>query len=247
MIRSQRAVITDSFRLSVGLREEYWSLGMLPVLEKRAQSRSEEISNGISHGLGLIAGISATPFLIARSIDFGDVGFLVGASLFCASIVLLYATSTIYHLLPHGRAKRVFHVFDHSAIFLLIAGTYTPFALGVFEGALGWFLFGATWGIAAIGILLKTVIRTQHPIISTSMYLFMGWIVIFAIKPLVAIAPMSVVHWLAAGGLFYTGGVVFYALDSRFRYSHFIWHLFVIAGTACHYIAIYSYAAKQID
>jgi hemolysin III len=213
------------------------------IIEKRAQSRSEEIFNALSHALGLIAGILAIPFLIARSVHFGNVGFLVGAGIFCASIVLLYISSTIYHFLPQGRAKRVFHVFDHSAIFLLIAGTYTPFALGVFEGALGWILFGAIWGIAAIGILLKTLIGTKYPIVSTSLYLFMGWIIVFAIKPLIAIAPMSVVMWLVAGGIFYTAGVVFYALDSLFRYSHFIWHLFVTAGTACHFVAIYRYAA----
>jgi len=212
-------------------------------VRKRVQSRNEEILNGISHGLGLIAGISATPFLIIQSIGFGNVGFIVGVSIFCASIVLLYISSTIYHFLPHGRAKRVFHALDHATIFLLIAGTYTPFALGVFKGALGWILFGATWGIAVIGVLLKTFIGAPHPIVSTSLYLFMGWIVIFAIKPLIAIAPMSVVMWLIAGGVFYTAGVVFFALDSRFRFSHFIWHLFVIAGTTCHYIAIYSYAA----
>lgn len=211
-------------------------------MENREQSRNEEIYNGISHGLGLIAGISATPFLIIQSISFGNVGFIVGVSIFCASIVLLYISSTIYHFLPYGRAKRIFQVFDHTAIFFLIAGTYTPFALGVFEGALGWILFGTTWGIAAIGVLMKTLIGAQHIIVSTSLYLFMGWIMIFFIKPLIAIAPMSVIMWLVAGGILYTAGVVFYTLDSRFRYSHFIWHLFVIAGTTCHYIAIYSYA-----
>lgn len=213
------------------------------IIEKRAQSGSEEIFNGLSHALGLIAGILATPFLIIQSVNSGNVGFLVGAGIFCASIVLLYISSTIYHFLPHGRAKRVFHVFDHSAIFLLIAGTYTPFALGVFDGALGWTLFGISWGIAAIGILLKALIGARYPIVSTALYLFMGWIIVFAIKPLIAIAPMSVIHWLVAGGLFYTAGVIFYAFDSLFRYSHFIWHLFVTAGTACHYIAIYCYAA----
>ena len=157
--------------------------------------------------------------------------------------MLLYLSSTIYHLLPRGKAKRVFHVFDHTAIYLLIAGTYTPFALGVFKGALGWVLFGTTWGIAAVGIVLKTLNGARHPILSTALYLALGWIVIFAIKPLVEMVPMPVVLWLVAGGVFYTAGVVFFALDSRFRYSHFIWHLFVMAGTACHYVAVYSYAA----
>jgi hemolysin III len=188
----------------------------------------------------LIAGITATPFLIVQSVRSGNVGFLVGAGIFCASIVLLYLASTLYHFLPHGRAKRVFHVCDHSAIFLLIAGTYTPFALGVFDGALGWTLFGVTWGIAAVGILLKTLIGARYPIVSTSLYLFMGWIIVFVIKPLIALAPTVVVEWLVAGGLFYTAGVIFYAFDSCFRYSHFVWHLFVMVGTACHFIAVYN-------
>jgi hemolysin III len=210
------------------------------IVEKRAQSRSEELFNGISHAVGLIAGITATPFLIVQSVRSGNVGFLVGAGIFCASIVLLYLASTLYHFLPHGRAKRVFHVCDHSAIFLLIAGTYTPFALGVFDGALGWTLFGVTWGIAAVGILLKTLIGARYPIVSTSLYLFMGWIIVFVIKPLIALAPTVVVEWLVAGGLFYTAGVIFYAFDSCFRYSHFVWHLFVMVGTACHFIAVYN-------
>jgi hemolysin III len=210
------------------------------IVEKRAQSRSEEIFNGISHAVGLIAGITATPFLILQSVRSGNVGLLVGAGIFCASIILLYLASTLYHFLPHGRAKRVFHVCDHSAIFLLIAGTYTPFALGVFDGALGWTLFGVTWGIAAVGIVLKTLIGARFPIISTSLYLFMGWIIVFVIKPLIALAPTVVVEWLVAGGLFYTAGVIFYAFDSRFRYSHFVWHLFVMVGTACHFIAVYN-------
>lgn len=216
---------------------------MRSSISKREQTKSEEISNGISHGLGVLAGISAAPFLIIQSIHFGNVGFLVGASVFCVSVFLLYISSTIYHLLPRGRAKRVFGVFDHSAIFLLIAGTYTPFALGVFEGSLGWFLFGATWGIAAVGIVLKILVGTQHQLLSISLYLFMGWLVLFAIEPLLTIAPMTIVLWLVAGGLFYTVGVVFYALDSRIQYGHFIWHLFVLAGTACHYTAIYNYAS----
>lgn len=218
-----------------------WSLTMFSNIDKRAQSKNEELFNGISHGIGLIVGIVASPFLITQSIYSGNVGFLVGASVFCASIVVLYIASTIYHLLPYGRAKRVFHVVDHSAIFILIAGTYTPFALGVFGGVLGWTLLGVIWGIASIGILLKLLLGVQYPIVSTSLYLCMGWIIIVVIKPLMTIAPMPVVLWLVAGGVFYTVGVVFYALDSRIRYSHFIWHLFIIAGTTCHYIALYQY------
>lgn len=206
------------------------------------QSRNEELLNGISHSVGLIAAILATPFLIVKAVRDGDAAFVVGTSVFCATIVLLYLASTIYHLLPHGKAKRVFHVFDHIAIFVLIAGTYTPFSLGVLKGALGWSLFGITWGIVAIGMVLKSVPGARHPILSTALYLIMGWIIIFAIKPLVTLVPTAGILWLVAGGVSYTAGVVFYALDSRLRYSHFIWHLFVMAGTACHYIAVYRYA-----
>ncbi|HUU73358.1 MAG TPA: hemolysin III family protein [Burkholderiales bacterium] len=212
------------------------------IVPKRMQSRNEELLNGISHSVGLIAAILATPFLIVKAVRDGDAAFVVGTSVFCATIVLLYLASTIYHLLPHGKAKRVFHVFDHIAIFVLIAGTYTPFSLGVLKGALGWSLFGITWGIVAIGMVLKSVPGARHPILSTALYLIMGWIIIFAIKPLVTLVPTAGILWLVAGGVSYTAGVVFYALDSRLRYSHFIWHLFVMAGTACHYIAVYRYA-----
>jgi len=212
------------------------------IVPKRMQSRNEELLNGISHSVGLIAAILATPFLIVKAVRDGDAALVVGASVFCATIVLLYLASTIYHLLPHGKAKRVFHVFDHIAIFVLIAGTYTPFSLGVLKGALGWSLFGITWGIVAIGMVLKSVPGARHPILSTALYLIMGWIIIFAIKPLVALVPTAGILWLVAGGVSYTAGVVFYALDSRLRFSHFIWHLFVMAGTACHYIAVYRYA-----
>lgn len=215
---------------------------MLLAANKRVQSRKEELFNGISHGLGLVAAILAMPFLIIEAIHVGDAGFLVGVTVFCSTVILLYLTSTIYHLLTREKVKRVFRVFDHSAIFLLIAGTYTPFTLGVFKGALGWSFFGIIWGIAAIGIAMKIVFKAQYPIVSTMLYLLMGWIIIFALKPLVALVPPLGIAWLVAGGVFYTLGVAFYAFDSQFRYSHFIWHLFVMAGTFCHYFAVYGYA-----
>lgn len=216
---------------------------MPPTSTKPAQSRKEEMANGVSHGLALLLSMLATPFLIIQAVHKGGVGFVVGVSVFCTSMILLYLSSTIYHLLNHGKAKGVFQVLDHGAIYLLIAGTYTPFALGVFEGALGWALFGVIWGLAAVGIALKTMHGTRWPLLSVALYLFMGWLILFAIKPLVTLVPTSVIYWLVAGGVSYTAGVVFYALDSRFRFSHFIWHLFVMAGTACHYAAVYSYEA----
>lgn len=210
---------------------------------KRVQSRGEEIANSFSHGLGLVAAVLATPFLIQHAVRQGDAGFIVGASIFAATMVLLYLASTLYHALPVSRAKRVFRVIEHSAIFLLIAGTYTPFTLGVLRGAWGWTLLGLVWSLAAAGVLLKALNRMSHPILSTGLYLLMGWLIVIAAQPLSARVPISGLLWLIAGGLAYTLGVIFFALDSRLRYGHFIWHLFVMAGTTCHYFAVLWYAA----
>jgi hemolysin III len=210
---------------------------------KREQSREEEVANSISHGLGLIASLVAAPFLIRQAVRHGDAGFIAGASIFAATMVLLYLASTLYHALPAGRAKRVFRIIEHAAIFLLIAGTYTPFTLGVLRGAWGWTLLGLVWGIAAAGVTLKALNRLTHPILTTSLYLLMGWLIVIAAHPLSERVPASGLLWLVAGGLAYTAGVVFFAFDSRLRYGHFVWHLFVMAGTACHYFAVLWYAA----
>lgn len=210
---------------------------------RRAQSRGEEIANSLSHGLALIAAMIGTPFLILHAVRQGDAGYIVGTSIFAATMLLLYLASTLYHALPHGRAKRVFRVIEHSAIYLLIAGTYTPFTLGVLHGAWGWTLLGLVWGLALAGVLLKALNRMAHPIFSTGLYLLMGWLIVIAAQPLSASMPASGLLWLIAGGLAYTLGVIFFALDSRLRYGHFIWHLFVMAGTACHYFAVLWYAA----
>jgi hemolysin III len=142
-----------------------------------------------------------------------------------------------------GKAKRVFRVIEHSAIFLLIAGTYTPFTLGVLNGAWGWTLFGIVWGLAATGVALKVFDKASHAIVSIGLYLLMGWLIVIAVDPLFARVPTSGLLWLIAGGLSYTAGVAFYTTDSRLQYGHLIWHLFVIAGTACHYFAVLWYAA----
>jgi hemolysin III len=172
----------------------------------------------------------------------GGAADIVGASVFAATIVLLYLTSTLYHALPRNRAKRVFRVLDHGAIFLLIAGTYTPFTLGVLRGTWGWTLLGLVWGLAAAGVTLKAVGGVRYPVVSTCLYLGMGWLVIIAARPLWLRMPPSGLLWLVAGGLAYTAGVAFFAAE-RIRYSHLIWHLFVLAGTACHFIAVLRYAA----
>jgi hemolysin III len=186
----------------------------------------------------------ATPYLISHALERGDGGFLIGASVFAASMILLYLASALYHALPPGKGKQVFRVIEHSAIFFLIAGTYTPFTLGVLRGTWGWTLLGLIWVLAVGGVVMKIFSRTSHPILSTSLYLLMGWLIVIAIKPLAAGGvPTSGLLLLLAGGLAYTLGVAFYALDARLHYGHFIWHLFVLTGTACHYFAVLWYAA----
>ena len=215
----------------------------LPASPERDQSRAEETANAISHGLAFVAALVGSPFLILRAAWHADAGFIVGASVFCGSLAILYLSSTLYHALAIGKAKRVFRVIEHSAIFLLIAGTYTPFALGVLRGAWGWSLFGIVWGIAAAGVALKVFGRGSHPILSTGLYLLMGWLVVIAVEPLVTRVPTEGLFWLVAGGLSYTIGVAFFATDARLRYGHFVWHLFVVAGSVCHYFAVYWYGA----
>jgi hemolysin III len=213
------------------------------VISRREPAPGEEIANSISHGIGLLATFVAIPFLIVHAVRRGDTGFIVGAIIFAATMVLLYAASTVYHALPAGKAKRVFRVIEHSAIFFLIAGTYTPFTLGVLRGAWGWTLLGLVWGLAVIGVALKVFDRMPHPIASTGLYLLMGWLILIAVEPLAARVPAAGLLWLVAGGIAYTAGVIFFAADSRLRYGHFIWHLFVMTGTACHYFAVLWYAA----
>jgi len=211
-------------------------------LPERTQSLGEEIANSISHGIALLAAVSATPFLIIAAADRGGIADIVGASVFAATILLLYLTSTLYHALPRNKAKRVFQILDHGAIYLLIAGTYTPFTLGVLRGAWGWTLFGLVWGLALAGILLKAIGGVRYPTLSTCLYLSMGWLVLIAVKPLWLLVPSWGLFWLLAGGIAYTVGVAFFVIDERIRYSHFVWHLFVIAGTACHFVAVLWYA-----
>lgn len=212
-------------------------------LPERAQSPGEEIANAISHGVALLGSIVAIPVLVIGAVRDGGVAGVVGASIFGATMLLLYLASTIYHALPAGKAKRVFLVLDHCAIFLLIAGTYTPFTLGVLRGSWGWSLFGVVWGLTIFGILIKTVLGTRYRGLSTGLYLVMGWLVIVAAQPMLNAVPVPGLLWLLAGGLAYTLGVVFFLIDSRVRYAHFVWHLFVVAGSFCHFVAVFWYAA----
>ena len=211
-------------------------------MNSRPQTLGEEIANSVSHGAALVAAIAALPILIVAARDAG-VASVVGACAFGVTMVLLYLASTIYHALPAGRAKRVFMKLDHGAIYIFIAGSYTPFALGALGGPWGWTLFGLVWSLAAVGIGLKAFDRLSHPWLSTGLYLVMGWLVVIAAVPLVERVPLPGLALLVAGGLAYTAGVVFFALDSRLRYGHAIWHGFVVAGTGCHFFAVLDYAA----
>jgi hemolysin III len=207
----------------------------------RHQSLGEEIANSVSHGVALLAALAAVPFLIVSASKL-SVSSLVGACVFGATMLLLYFTSTLYHALPPGRAKRVFLKLDYSAIYLFIAGSYTPFALGALGGAWGWTLFGLVWGLAAIGVALKAFDRLSHPWASTGLYLAMGWLVLIAAVPMLERVPLPGLLWLVAGGLAYTLGVVFFVLDHKVRYAHAVWHAFVATGTGLHFVAIMGYA-----
>ncbi len=217
-------------------------MSRLITLPKRRQSLGEEIANSISHGVGALAASIVGPVLIVAAVRRGDPFFIVGASIFVATTVLMYVSSTLYHALAESRAKRVFRVLDHGSIYLLIAGTYSPFTLGVLRGAWGWALLGIVWGLAIFGIVMKSIGRAWHPIISGGLYVVMGWLALIAVRPLASALPAFSLAWLAAGGVAYTAGIVFYGAR-RLRYGHFIWHLFVVAGTACHTMAVLACAS----
>lgn len=207
-----------------------------------AQGRGEEIANSVSHGIGFVAALAAIPILIVSSVQTGDSGAIVGGAVFGSAMAILYLTSTLYHAVPQGRAKSLLRRLDHSAIYLLIAGTYTPFTLGALGGAWGWSLFGVIWGIAVVGILLKLIAGPRYPRVSSAGYLAMGWMVLVAIRPLWQNVPGWGLALLVFGGLAYTLGIGFY-LAPKLRYAHFIWHLFVLTGTTFHFFAVLLYAA----
>lgn len=216
---------------------------LMNTFPKRQRSLSEEVANSASHGVGFVSAVAGAPILISNASQSGDPLFLTGVCIFAASVVLMYFASSVYHALPAGAAKQRFLTLDHSAIFVLIAGTYTPFTLGVMRGTWGWAILGVIWALAIAGVYLMTREKRTHPIFSTLLYLMMGWLILFALKPLFERVPQTGILWILAGGLFYTVGVVFFAMSSRLRYGHLVWHLFVMAGTACHYFAVLRYAA----
>ncbi|TAK52047.1 MAG: hemolysin III family protein [Gammaproteobacteria bacterium] len=207
----------------------------------RGQTRAEEAANSISHGLGFLLAVAGAPLLIVAATRRGTLADVIAVTVFAAAMAVLYLASTIYHALPEGRAKHLFHVLDHAAIYLLIAGTYTPFTLGVLQGGWGWSLFGVIWGLAIAGVLMKMVAGIRWHGVSTAIYVGMGWLALIAAKPLWESLPLAGLLWLLAGGVAYTAGVAFY-IQKSLRFSHLVWHLFVLAGTGCHFIAVLFYA-----
>lgn len=212
-------------------------------MNERPQSLGEEIANSITHGAGLLAAIAAIPLLLLASSGPRDGWQIVGVVIFGMALVLLYVASTLYHAMPASRAKRVLRVVDHSAIYVLIAGTYTPFTLGALRGPWGWTLLGIIWALALLGIAAKCTVGFRFPRLSTLLYLSMGWMVVIAIRPLIDNVSPAGLAWLVAGGLCYTGGVFFYATDKKLRYGHALWHLFVVAGSTCHFFAVLWHSA----
>jgi hemolysin III len=206
------------------------------------QTRREEIANSISHGFGLAAAIVATPFLCVAAARQPSQPFFVGTIIFVATMWLLYLCSTLYHAWPQTRLKCVLQIGDHAAIFLLIAGTYSPFTLGPLRGTFGWTIFAFVWLLAIIGVAIKVRTGVRLKKLSLILYLGMGWFILVAFRSFVAVVPSETVIWLLAGGVAYTSGLIFFT-NKRVRYSHFVWHLFVLAGTACHFCAILSCAA----
>jgi hemolysin III len=213
---------------------------------ERPQTMGEEIANSVTHGAALVGSIAALPVLVVAATGRHDAWQIVGGTIFGVTLVLLYLASTLYHALPASRARSVLRTLDHSAIYLLIAGTYTPFMLGALRGPWGWTLLAIIWTLAILGIVAKWTLGFRFPRLSTLFYVGMGWLIVVAMHPLLTHVPPTGLAWLAAGGLCYTGGVVFYVTDNRFRYGHALWHLFVVAGSACHFVAVLWHAAPGV-
>ncbi len=211
----------------------------LRVSLKRMQSAGEELANSISHGIGLCAALIGAPILLLEARR-SSPGFFLGAVIFAVTLSMLYLGSTLYHAWPQTRGKSVLRTLDHSAIFLLIAGTYTPFTLGPLRGLWGSSILAVVWALAIFGVILKaTRGASRHPKLGMTLYLGTGWLALIAVRPMMLAIPSAALFWLVAGGVAYTSGVLFF-VNQRLRYSHFIWHLFVLAGSSCHFLAVLS-------
>lgn len=207
-------------------------------------SLREEIAHAVTHGIGAVLGVAGLVLLVVWAARFGNAWHVTSTAIFGATLVLLYTASTLYHSFRSERVKALLQKFDHAAIFLLIAGTYTPFMLVTLRGAWGWSLFGAVWGLAAVGVALKFWFAGRFRIVSTLVYLAMGWLVLLAIKPLIAALPRAGFIWLLAGGACYSAGTVFY-LWKKLPYHHAVWHLWVLAGSVCHWIAVFGFVIPR--
>jgi hemolysin III len=207
----------------------------------RCQSEREEIANALSHGLGAVLAALFSPQLIARSLDAGAV-HAIAAAVYCASMILLFSVSAVYHWVPAGATKDFLRRMDHAAIFLFIAGSYTPFMLGSVADAGGVWVLALVWTVAGFGIVAKCVNRLTHPYLSTALYLGLGWISVVILEPLFTKTPMPGVVLLVVGGVLYTVGAVVFHLDERIRYAHFAWHMLVLCASACHFMAVLHYA-----
>ena len=196
--------------------------------------------NSISHLIGAALALVGLILLVVLAARQGDPWKIVSFSIYGITLLLLYTFSALYHS-AHGKAKKVFRKFDHLSIYLLIAGTYTPFSLITLRGGLGWSIFGAIWCLAILGIVLDSLPQKGHRVLPLIIYIFMGWFILIALKPLLRALPKMGFAWLLLGGVFYTIGVVFYALDERVRHFHGIWHLFVLAGSLSHYFTVLFY------
>ena len=203
----------------------------------RNYTRGEEITNAILHGIGLGLAIAALVILLVLGNRHGNVWHIVAYSIYGSSLIMLYLSSTLYHSFPEGKGKNILRIIDHSSIFLLIAGTYTPLTLILLRGNWGWTIFALVWGIALIGILLKIIYINKLKYFSTLLYLIMGWLVILVIKPLLAVINKPGLIFLIIGGLLYTSGIFFYSCE-KIKYNHAIWHLFVLGGSICHFFTV---------
>jgi len=215
----------------------------LRIAPKRNQSFGEEIANSISHGLGFVAALIGTPILLVAAFDHRNSGFFAGTIVFAATLLALYLGSTLYHAWPNTRTKGLLRLFDHCAIFFLIAGTYTPFALGPLRGTIGSTMLGFVWALALFGVILKATLGTSRASkLAMALYLGIGWFALLFIRPVILAVPLSAILWLLAGGIAYTTGVLFF-VNERLRYSHFVWHLFVLTGSSCHFLAVLACAS----
>ncbi len=210
---------------------------MSPTAPDRPQTLGEEIANAVSHGLGLMLAVAALPILVVTAVRHGNATSIASVAVFAATAILLYGISMLYHAIPRGRAKAWLLRLDHAAIYVFIAGSYTPFALGVLRDAGGLALFAVVWLLAVAGVSVKLLDRLKHPLWSTGLYVGMGWLALLVAVPLLHRLSGGVLGLLVAGGLAYTAGAVVFLFDNRLRYCHFVWHLFVLAGSVCHFFA----------